>query len=161
LQHECFNHVSQAEISECFIAKSFGWVFAKEEDSIVGQLELYGRTVWFEGEKVNLGGLGGTCVTRHARRRGIGTSLVKKGLEVLTKKGCDIACLNANVKDYPSGGLYHRHGFRLMKRPISFEDVYGNIRYDVGEMFIPVRSTSRYRRVMTSETTFHIGRGYW
>lgn len=161
LQKECFGHVSSADISECFIAKSFGWIFAKKGNSIVGQLELYIRTVWFEGVKIKLGGLGGTCVTTRDRRRGLGTTLVKRGLRILRARGCDFACLSANIKDYPSGGLYRKLGFRLMKRAISFEDVYGNTRYDVGEMFIPVRSQVLLRKVMKSGSTFHIGRGYW
>lgn len=127
----------------------------------MGQLELYSRTVWFEDVKVKLGGLGGTCVTTRVRGRGIGTLLVRKGLKVLASRRCDFACLNANVKDHPLGGLYGKLGFKLMKRPISFEDVYGNTRYDVGEMFIPVKSPPLFRKVMKSRSTFHVGRGYW
>jgi predicted N-acetyltransferase YhbS len=120
LQEECFSRVSREEIAECFIAKGFGWVFAYRGNSIVGQLKLFSRKVKFDGREILLGGLGGTCVTLSARNKGLGPRLVRKGIEILRQKNCDIACLNANIKDYPSGGLYYRLGFRLMRRPISF-----------------------------------------
>jgi len=161
LQKECFSRVSRKESTGCFIAKRFGWVFAYEGNCIVGQVELFSRNVRFEGRSILLGGLGGTCVTTSARNRGVGSRLVKKGMEILTQKNCDIASLNANIKNYPSGGLYYRLGFRLMTRPISFTDVNGKMKYDSGEMFAPVRSNDVYQVVMKSRNTFHMGRGYW
>jgi predicted N-acetyltransferase YhbS len=143
LQRECFRSVSADEIRECFIAESFGWVFAYTHASIVGQLELYLRQVFFAGRRISLGGLGGTCVTASNRNKGIGSELVKRGLEILKEKGADIACLSADVKNYPYG-IYHKLGFELMEREISFEDVYGRTRHDFGELFIPVCSMEVY-----------------
>jgi ribosomal protein S18 acetylase RimI-like enzyme len=161
LREECFSGVSRKEVAEFFIATGFGWVFAYEGDSIVGQIELFSRKVEFEGRKILLGGLGGTCVIVCARNRGLGSRLVRKGIEILTQNNCDIACLNANIKGYPSGGLYRRLGFRLMNRRISFTDVHGKMRYDTGEMFVPICSEEVYESVMNSHTIFHMGRGYW
>jgi len=48
-----------------------------------------------------------------------------------------------------------------MKRKVSFEDVYGRTRYDVGELFIPLCSKEAYDSIMKSDRTFHLGRGYW
>jgi hypothetical protein len=84
-----------------------------------------------------------------------------RGLDILRERKCDIACLNANVQEYPRGGLYYSLGFRVMKRKISFEDVHGRMRYDTGEMFVPICSQAIYNTVMTSGKIFHIGRGYW
>jgi hypothetical protein len=161
LQQECFSRVSRKEIAECFIAKPFGWVFAYRGNWIVGQIELFSRKVGFEGRRILLSGLGGTCVTVSARERGLGSGLVRKGIEILTLRNCDIACLNANIKDYPSGGLYYGLGFRLMRRPISFTDANGKTRYDTGEMFAPIRSADVYELVMKSRKMFPVGRGYW
>lgn len=161
LQRECFSRVSREDIVECFIARGFGWVFAYSDNSIVGQIELFRRVANFEGHKILLGGLGGTCVTFPVRHRGLGSRLVKEGMKILTRNKCDIACLNANIRDYPSGGLYHRLGFRLMSRPVSFTDVYGHTRNDTGEMFVPICSEDVYELVFDGHTTFHIGRGYW
>lgn len=162
LQKECFSHVSREDIQECFISEGFGWIFARENGLIVGQLELHSRTVLFEGKQVSLGGLGGTCVTQAARNRGIARALVEKGLEILRQEEkSDVACLSADIEHHPDGGLYHQMGFRLMKRKISFEDVYGKTRYDIGELFIPLCSRETYDFIMKSDRTFHLGRGYW
>ncbi len=162
LQKECFSHVSQEDIQQCFIAEGFGWIFACENRLIIGQLELHHRTVLFDGRQVSLGGLGGTCVTPAARGRGIGKEMVKKGLEILKQeKRSDVACLNADTKHHPTGGLYHQLGFRLMKRKISFEDVNRKTRYDTGELFIPLCSREIYDFIMNSDKTFRLGRGYW
>jgi predicted N-acetyltransferase YhbS len=161
LQKECFSHVSREEIEECFIARGFGWIFAYENGLIVGQVELHSKTVLFEGKQVLLGGLGGTCVTAAARNRGIAKAIVEKGLEILKYEKSDVACLNADIEHHTNGGLYHQVGFRLMKRRISFEDVYGKTRYDTGELFIPLCSQETYDLIMKSDRTFHLGRGYW
>ncbi|HEX9240157.1 MAG TPA: GNAT family N-acetyltransferase [Candidatus Bathyarchaeia archaeon] len=162
LQKECFSHVSREEVEECFIAEGFGWIFAYENATIAGQVELHSRTVLFEGKQVSLGGLGGACVTAASRNRGIAKAIVKKGLEILRhEKKSDVACLNADIRHHPDGGLYHQLGFRLMKRRISFEDVYGKTRYDIGELFIPLCSQETYDYIMESDRTFHLGRGYW
>ncbi len=161
LQEECFSRVDRKEIEECFIAKGFGWVFACQTDSIVGQIELFARKLRFDGRTLLVGGLGGTCVTVSARRRGVGSILVKRAIEILTERKCDIACLSANIRDHPSGGLYGKLGFTLMKRPVSFTDVHGRIRYDTGEMFAPICSKQAYESVMNSGNTFHMGRGFW
>jgi predicted N-acetyltransferase YhbS len=158
---ECFSHVSRREIRECFFAKGIGRVLALEQNSIVGQVELFVRPVEFAGRRITLGGLGGTCVTSTRRNRGLGHALVRKGLNILRQHKCDIACLNANVRQYPRGGLYHTLGFRLMKRDISFQDIHGRTRYDSGELFIPVCSEELYDTVMNSNRRFHLGPGYW
>ena len=162
LQKECFSHVSQEEVEECFAAEGFGWILAYEKAIIVGRVELHSRTVLFEGKQLSLGGLGGTCVTTAARNRGVAKAIVKKGLEILRhEKKSDVACLNADIEHHPNGGLYHQLGFRLMKRKVSFEDVYGETRYDIGELFIPLLSQETYDFIMKSDRTFHLGRGYW
>ncbi len=68
-----------------------------------------------------------------------------EGLQILReKKKCDVACLSADIKNHPDGGLYHELGFKVMDREISFEDVQGEIRYVAGETFIPVCSKETY-----------------
>ena len=162
LQRNCFSRVSREEIEECFIAPSFGWIFAYENGAIIGQLELFSRKVLFDGKEVVLGGMGGTCVNPSARKRGIAKEIVKMGLKILRQeKKSDVACLNADVRTYPLGGLYYAIGFRLMERSVSFEDMHGHIRFDSGEMFIPVCSEEIYNFIMNSDKTFHLGRGYW
>lgn len=161
LQAECFGHISQKEIKECFFAMGFGRILVYEGNVVVGQAELFSRLTIFQGMKILLGGVAGTCVTRSNRHRGIGKAIVRFGLDILRERKCDIACLNANVQKYPRGGLYYSLGFRVVKRRVSFEDVHGRMRYDTGEMFVPICSHAIYDVVMNSEKIFHIGHGYW
>ena len=161
LQRECFSHVSRTEIEECFIAEGFGRILASRDTTIIGQTELFEREVLFERRRILLGGIGGVCVTASERHQGVGGDMAKRGLAILKRRGCHIACLSANLKEHPDGGLYHRLGFRLMGRRISFEDVHGRHRYDSDEMFIPVCSKEIYAMVMNSGKTFHMGRGNW
>jgi predicted acetyltransferase len=105
LQKECFSHVSRRNIEEFFIAESFGWIFAYENARIVAQVELYSRNVAFEGKSIRLGGIGGTCVTTSKRNRGTATRIVEEGLKILRHMKCDVACLNADVKNHPDGAV--------------------------------------------------------
>ncbi|MCK4477205.1 GNAT family N-acetyltransferase [Candidatus Bathyarchaeota archaeon] len=162
LERLCFSDVDPKEGEECFCAESFARILAYNNNELVGHLILHKRDMKFDGRKVVLGGVVGACVTEHMRGRGIATKMMKKGLEVLRKQKCDVACLNADpVKRKTAYRLYQRLGFKLMKRKISFEDIHGNIRYDTGTMFILLRSKEIFNHIMNSNKTFHYGKGYW
>jgi ribosomal protein S18 acetylase RimI-like enzyme len=72
----------------------------------------------------------------------MGSRLVKEAMKTLKEKKCEVACLNANARDYPSSGLYRKVGFRLMQRPISFTDVKL-----IAERFHLLESTTSFREV--------------
>ncbi|MBI4157623.1 GNAT family N-acetyltransferase [Candidatus Woesebacteria bacterium] len=160
LEQECFSDVDLREIAEDFIAESFGRLFTDDNNKIVGMLSLFKRNIEFEGENILLGGMGGVCVTKAFRGKGIATEMLKKGIEILKKEGVEIACLNVDRKKGVYG-LYEKLGFRFIGRDISFEDVNGKIKYDNSSMFMPINSEEKYQKVMNSKTTFHQGRGYW
>ena len=107
-----------------------------------------------------LAGVGGVCVTRKMRRKGVATKMVKEGLRILKQSKCDVACLNADVTRN-AHKFYETIGFTMMNRKVSFEDKHGKMRYDEGTMFIPLCSKKIYHHIMNSEKTFHYGKGYW
>jgi predicted GNAT family N-acyltransferase len=160
LQNECFSSVSAEVLERCFFAEPFGQVFASENGTIVGQSKLFTRKVPFEGREVLLGGIGGVCVTASARNRGTATQMTSRCIEILKETRCDVACLTANIKDFPEG-LYYRLGFRAMKREVSFEDFDGRIRHEGSEMFLQVCSNQLFELIMKSDKTLHMGRGLW
>lgn len=160
LGKECFSDVNSAEVEEDFVAESSGRLFAVEGEEIIGMLELFKRVVKFEDEEIILGGMGGVCVTENMRGQGIATKLLQKGLEILKKQNCEIACLNVN-REKQAYKLYEKLGFEFLNRNISYEDVNGKIKYDGDSMFIPINSQEKYEKVMNSKAVFHQGRGYW
>jgi predicted GNAT family N-acyltransferase len=160
LNEECFNHVPTKEIEECFYAKSFARTFAYRNDEIIGHLRLFKRNTEHDGKKVTLGGIGGVCVTRKMRRKGIATKMIKQGLRTLKQNKCDVACLNADLTRN-AHKFYETIGFTMMNRKVSFEDKHGKTRHDKGTMFIPICSKTIYHHVMNSDKTFHYGKGYW
>ena len=160
LWEECFSDVPQDFIEENFIAKGFSRLFAYQDSSIVGTLELFKRKISFAGKEIMLGGMGGVCVTESMRRQGIATQMLRKGLEILKEKECDIACLNVDLKK-DMHKLYEKVGFTLMDRKISYENSKGEIKYDDGTMFIPICSKKIYDYIMGSTETFHQGKGFW
>ena len=160
LQNLCFSHVDSLEAEECFYAKSFCRIFAYDSGMMVSMLRLIKRNIVFDNMDLTLGGLAGACVHSDLRRRGIGSKMMREGLQVLRDERVDVACLNADLSR-DADKFYETLGFTLMYRPISFEDVHGNLRYDTGTMFIPVCSEATYNHIMNSKNTFHYGRGYW
>lgn len=123
-------------------------------------VKLFKRDIEFDGRSLALGGIGGVCVAENMRRKGIATEMIRKGLEVLREKGCEVACLNADLSRNVYR-LYENIGFKLMDRKISFEDINGKIRYDDGTMFVPLCSKEIFEHIMKSDKTFHYGKGYW
>jgi predicted acetyltransferase len=160
LQQECFGDIPQKEKDEDFIAESFARVFTYENNKIVGILRLFKREVEFSGRRIVLGGMAGTCVTEKERRKGIATKMLKKGIRILKKENCEIACLNVDLKK-EAYKVYERLGFRLMEREVSYENSRGEIKRDKGTMFMPITSQEAFDFVMNSKKTFHYGRGYW
>jgi len=160
LQKECFSDVPKDSIEKDFISKEFARIFAYEDNKIIGMLGLFKRDIVFDGKKITIGGMGGVCVVAKARKKGIATQMLKKGLKILQKERCAVACLNVDLKK-KAYKLYEKAGFKFIKRKISFENIKGEIKYDTGTMFIPVCSKSIYYFIMKSKKTFHYGIGYW
>lgn len=157
---ECFSDVDKQEADENFIAKSFARIFAYDGERVIGTLRIFKRHTDFEGKDINLGGMGGVCVTESERGKGIATKMLQNGLEILKTEGCDIACLNVDLTK-TAYKVYEKLGFRMMERQISFENSKGETTYDTGTMFIPINSKDIYNQIMNSQTTFHYGVGYW
>jgi len=161
LERTCFGDVDPEEIEERFCAEVHARILAYSNEKLVGYLILHKRKIEFDDREIIVGGAVGACVAKYMRRRGIGKRLMNKGLAVLKKQGCDVACLNADPENRKAAFELYELGFRLMERRISFEDINDNLRYDTGTMFIPLNSEELFSRIMNSKSIFHYGRGYW
>ena len=162
LERLCFGDVDPKEGEECFYAENFARILAYANEELIGYLILHKRNIEFDGREILVGGPVGACVAEHMRGKGVGAKLMKKGLEVLKKQRCDVACLNADpINRKAAFKLYKKLGFKLMDRKIAFEDIHGSIRHDTGTMFIPLHSKELFDHIMNSQKTFHYGKGYW
>lgn len=160
LNTECFGDVPQSEVEENFYAIPFAYLLADVNNQIISRVALFKREIVFAGKHITLGGIGGVCVTKLHRHRGVASSMIKRALVELKREKCDIACLNVDLekKIY---GVYEKLGFKMMDREISFENSKGNLVYEMGTMFIPINSQELFELVMNSKETFHYGKGYW
>jgi ribosomal protein S18 acetylase RimI-like enzyme len=162
LERQCFGDVDPKEVEECFYAEVHARILAYFSEKLVGYLLLHRRKIEFDGREIIMGGTVGACVAVGIRGRGIGKMLMKKGLAVLKRQSCDVACLNADPENRKAAfELYKKLGFKLMERRISFEDIHDNVRYDTGTMFTPLNSRELFNHIMNSKSTFHYGKGYW
>ena len=160
LNEESFGNVSKREIEENFIAKPFARLIAYDSEQAVGTLQLYKRENEFSGTTFSLGGIGGVCVAKHFRRRGIGKQLVEQAMMKLREQECDVVCLNTEP-DESAFRLYEKIGFKLMEREVSFENSRGNIVRDYGTMLAPLNSKKTFDLIMKSKLTLHYGVGCW
>lgn len=160
LAAECFPDVTATQDEEHFYAESFARILAYDNDLLVGHLKLFNRKVEYANQPVNLGGMGAVCVTSPYRGKGIATNMLKRGLDVLKERNCDIVCLNVDTSK-ETYKLYESVGFKMLQKNISFEDSHGEIKFDDGTMFLPLHSHTVCDAIMKGEHTFHYGKGYW
>ena len=160
LAAECFPDVSLTQDEEHFYAESFARILVYDNELLVGHLKLFNRNVFYNDEQVTLGGMGAVCVKSNYRGRHIATNMLKKGIEVLKEKNCDVVCLNVDTSKQ-TYKLYESVGFIMLHKNISFEDSHGETKFDDGTMFLPLHSLSIYELIMKGEHTFHYGKGYW
>ena len=75
---------------------------------------IVGRAVFDQGEILNLG------VTLSARRRGIGTALVRRLLEDFGRRGVVSAFLEVRESNLPAQQLYQSFGFAAVGRRLRY-----------------------------------------
>lgn len=98
---------SRTDFADCL---RLGWpiYIAENGGSAVGY--IVGRAVVDQGEILNLG------VTLAARRRGIGTALVRRLLEDFARRGVVSAFLEVRESNLPAQRLYESFGFTEVGR---------------------------------------------
>lgn len=163
LQVACFATVPAEEIYDYFVAESIGSVLAWRGDEMVGCVSVFDRTITVEGERVRLGGYGGTCTRSDVRGRGIGSRVCRVAMDTLRERGCDIAMLAVD-NDGSTNRFYERQGFQVLGRPFEIVTAKDH-RVDPGDvaMLAPVCSEVIFDRVLASDVPLFLGpeRGYW
>ena len=94
------------------------WVVGYEDDEPVGFVipRLWEKGKWTE---TNTGDILEIAVMPKHRRRGYGTSLLRKAVASLAEKGAEEVLLSTDSTDIPALNLYKKVGFRIYERIFS------------------------------------------
>jgi GNAT superfamily N-acetyltransferase len=155
------NPEGEQEVYEkyCSEADLIKQLLAFEDSEIIGGLELYKRSIAFDGRKILLGGFGAVWTRPDKRRKGVSTALLNRGMDVLRDHGCDIAFLCTDVTTL--GGLYGAVGFQPLVTNHTYLGRFGKRHVDSDGMIAPVCSEELFGRILKSKEPFDIGRGNW
>ena len=164
LQETCFGSTPLVELLEDYVAAPVARVLAADGGDLVGYVSVFVRELVYEGDRVRLGGLGGTCTRADRRRQGIGTAVCRAGMAWLHQAGCDVAFLPAAPGTEP---FYKQFGFVPLSTPYTFVNVHGATKPPSATagtaMLAPVRSRAWFDRIRGGASPFHLGpeKGYW
>lgn len=169
LQVTCFSDVPDEELMEDFVAEAFATVLAylgdvdRDSDEPVGCVSVFEREVEYEGQRLVLGGFGGTCTRADLRRRGIGTRVCRAAAGLLREVGCDVAFLAAAPG---TERFYGRFGFVPLGKPYTFVNAHGVTKQPevwADGMLAPVGSRALFETILGGRSPLHLGpeKGYW
>ena len=134
-------------------------VFNKTE--LVGIQMLFLRKVIFENQNILIGGLGGLCVKKEFREKGIAKQLLAIAMSEMQKLSCDVSILFTNIKNPRYLKLYGAYGFKVLNREYSFMSKSGKICTGKSAMIAPINSSKKYDLIVNSNKILNIGAGEW
>ncbi len=155
---------SQREIKEGedkFFSSPFALLLAIEKNYIIGTVRLFNREVSYNKKKVILGGVGGVCTRKDRRKRGIATTLLKRAMEELNAKKCDIVFLCTDASNPKRVRLYSQVGFVILKKPYVYFGRSGERYIEKNGMIAPLRSRVKFNLIINGKKLFNIGNGNW
>jgi putative acetyltransferase len=116
------------------------------EDGIVGHI-LFTPVVVESGERRIIGmGLAPMAVLPDRQRRGIGSLLVRRGLEILRARGCPFVVVVGHPEYYPRFGFERASLHRLASQWVDVPDAAFMVAMLDGRAMAGVSGVARYRR---------------
>lgn len=143
----------------CSGADTVGYVLAFAGERLVGAVQLSQRAIDFQGQTVQLGGLGGVATDAVWRGRGVASATTAAAMARLRERGCDVAYLCTNIAK--RGHLYRQIGFVPLGRAHTYLGASGKRYTDDDGMIAPVNSPDLFAAILADEAPFDIGRGNW
>lgn len=165
----CFRHHGEPTDSQhadgkdrfCSGGDLMYYILATENGQLIAETRVFKRIILFNGQKMTLGGIGSVATLADFRKQGIATKMVKKGIDLLKKEGCDAAYLCADAHSLKALEFYEQFGFRRLLQKHTYTGRTG-IRYtDTDGMIAPVCSKKLFRQILAATTPFDIGKGNW
>ena len=143
----------------CSGADTVGYVLAFAGEQLVGAVHLSQRAIDFQGQTVQLGGLGGVATDAEWRGRGIASATTASAMARLRERGCDVAYLCTNIEKLSH--LYGQVGFVPLDRAHTYLGASGKRYTDDDGMIAPVNSPALFATILADAKPFDIGRGNW
>lgn len=143
----------------CSAADTVGYVLAFAGAQLVGAVQLSQRAIDFQGQTVQLGGLGGVATDADWRGRGIASATTAAAMARLREIGSDVAYLCTNIAKL--GRLYGQVGFVPLGRTHTYLGASGKRYTDDDGMIAPVNSPELFAAILADGKPFDIGRGNW
>lgn len=158
MQQEVFSStVDEKEASEDFINEPYAHLLIKDENKIIGNLDLHHSLGTFKGEEVSIGGLS-IGILEEYRKHGYGGKLISMAMEHLKNQNYDLAFLAAAPGTIP---LYEKYGWQVLKVPYTWKNVHGEIKSDTDGMIFSLNNPGLVDSIQEGNTSLYVGRGYW
>ncbi len=136
-------------------------ILAWEGDLLVGETEVYERTILLNKTRLLLGGIGSVATHPDKRRKGIATMMVKRAMNILMRDHCDIAYLCTDQEDLTLVHFYEKFDFRRLGKPHTYLGKSGKRFTDHDGMIAAINSQEIVNKILSSDAPFDIGVGNW
>ena len=115
VNERAFDQPAEADIVEkvCAACPNVLSLVALRDGQIVGHVLFSPATIEAEGESVEGMGLAPLAVLPECQREGIGSALVRRGLEILAERCCPFVIVLGHPEYYPRFGFERASAYRL------------------------------------------------
>jgi predicted acetyltransferase len=149
--------VDEKESLEDFINIPYAHLIMKEDNKIVGNLDLHRAIGKYEEKDVLIGGLS-IGILEDYRKHGYGGMLIAKAMEHLKNQNYDFGFLAAAPGTVP---LYEKYGWEVLNVPYTWSNIHGDIKSDTDGMIIPLKNSDLVKKIQSGKKPIYVGRGYW
>ena len=158
LKQEVFGGmVDEKEAFEDFINIPYAYLQIKENNKIVGNLDLHKSIGKYEEKDVSIGGLS-IGILENYRKRGYGGMLIERAMIHLQGQSYDFGFLAAAPGTV---SLYEKYGWQVLKVPYTWKNIHGEFKSDTDGMIIPLKNHILVDRIQKGNKPIYVGRGYW
>lgn len=145
----------------CSQSDWYRFVFAIEDNKVIGSITTLKRTILFQGKEVLLGGIGGVSTQPDKRNQGVASAMLRVAMDELKLAGCDIAYLCTDVKNPARLKLYGKFGFGVLNGHVTYLGKSGKRYLQKEAMIASVNSDALFDAVMQQTQPLDIGTGDW
>ena len=149
--------VDEKEATEDFINIPYAHLLLKDNNKMVGFLDLHRSIGKYEDKDVSIGGLS-IGILEDYRHYGYGGILITRAMTHLKKQNYDLGFLAAAPGTVP---LYEKYGWQILNVPYTWKNVNGDIKSDIDGMILPLKNVDLVNRIQEGKNVLYVGRGYW